>query len=326
VGGDTSPEEALSDFQRFPVWMWRNTEVAAFVGWLRAHNDAHEPKVRFHGIDLYSLYGSMRAVVAYLETLDPELADLAQERYACFNADGDSCEQEALDVLLDVQSRAADLARARGVDPDRQFSAEQNARVVVNAESYHRALPRAGAFAWNVREAHMTETLYALAGHAESAQVKPKLVVWAHNVHAGDGRATELGLAGRLTVGGLVRERSGGDVLLTGLTTYAGTVMAASHWGGPAERIPLPPAPPESWEAHLHARGEPALLLDGGELEGRRLERAVGVIFRPAHFHARLGEQFDAVLHFDETTAVTPLPATGVPDRVDLPETYPTGV
>jgi erythromycin esterase-like protein/predicted phosphoribosyltransferase len=348
---DESADEALSDFRRFPVWMWRNTEVAEFVAWLRDWNDrlpAHAPKTGFYGLDLYSLYSSMEAVVEYLERVDPEAATRAQERYACFDqfgrdpqvyayeaglAGAEPCEQQAVEVLLELRDRAAELARR---DPqlgeDARFYAEQNARLVANAEEYYRAVFRGGVESWNLRDRHMAETLYDLVEHLERTHRPVRAVVWAHNSHLGDARATELGQAGELNLGQLVREGNGRRALLAGFTTYAGTVTAARDWGAPAEQRRVRPALAGSWEELFHERGAPSFLVATSGLEGRRLERAIGVVYRPEterhshYFHARLGDQFDAVVHIDETTALEPLERTSEWDRPELPETYPWGV
>jgi erythromycin esterase-like protein/predicted phosphoribosyltransferase len=347
---DTSAEEALSDFRRFPVWMWRNTVVAEFIQWLREWNGAlpeAEPQVGFYGLDLYSLHASMEAVIAYLDEVDPEAAGRARERYACFDqfgrdpqvyayeagiAGAEPCEQPAVEQLVELRRQAAELAAADGIDADRHFYAEQNARLVVNAERYYRAMFRGGVESWNLRDQHMAETLDELTAHLERTGGPTKLAVWEHNSHLGDNRATEVGQAGQLNVGQLVRERHGREALLVGFTTYTGTVTAASDWGGPAERKHVRPALPGSWEELFHEQGTAAFLLEPAGLRGRRLERAIGVVYRPEterishYFNARLADQFDAVIHIDETHAVEPLERTSEWETGELPETYPWGV
>jgi erythromycin esterase-like protein len=290
----------------------------------------------------------MEAVVAYLDGVDPEAAQRARERYACFDqfgrdpqvyayeagvAGAEPCEQQAVEELMELRNRAADTARRDGrVDEDGLFYAEQNARLVANAEKYYRTMFRGGVESWNLRDAHMAETLDALVGHLERTRGPTKVVVWAHNSHLGDARATELGQAGELSLGQLVRERVGLDALLVGFSTYTGTVTAASDWGGPAESKRVRPALGGSWEELFHRMEAPNLLLGTGGLEGRRLERAIGVVYRPEterishYFHARLASQFDAVLHIDETSAVEPLETTSEWVAGELPETYPWGV
>jgi erythromycin esterase-like protein/predicted phosphoribosyltransferase len=348
---DTEPAEALADFRRFPAWMWRNTEVAEFVGWLREHNDAlpaGTPKAGFYGLDLYSMYASMDAVVSYLEEFDPAAAERARERYACFEqfgrdpqvyayetglAGAEPCEQAVVEELIELRDMAGEMAAKNGsIDEDRRFYAEQNARLVANAEAYYRAVFRGGVESWNLRDRHMAETLDALVGHLERTRGPAKAIVWAHNSHLGDARATELGQAGELNVGQILRERYGNQVLLVGFSTHTGTVTAASDWGGPAERKRVRPALAGSWEELFHNLQAPDLLLGTGDLEGRRLERAIGVVYSPEterishYFHARLAGQFDLVLHIDATNAVEPLEPTRDWEAGELPETYPWGV
>jgi erythromycin esterase-like protein/predicted phosphoribosyltransferase len=352
AGEDASADEALSAFERFPVWMWRNTVVADFVGWLRDHNDHlpdGAPKVGFYGLDLYSLHASMAAVVDHLDRVDPEAAQRARERYACFDQFGhdpqvyayeaglggaESCEQQAVQQLVELRDRAAELAaRDSGIEDDGHFYAEQNARLVVGAERYYRASFRGGVESWNLRDRHMAETLEELAAHLERTGGRPaKVAVWEHNSHLGDNRATELGGTGQLNVGQLVRERHGDGAFLVGFSTYTGTVTAASDWGRPAERRHVRRALPGSWEELFHEQGVPAFVIDPTTLHGRRLQRAIGVIYRPDterishYFHARIAQQFDAVIHIDETHALQPLERTSRWETGELPETYPWGV
>jgi len=343
---DGTAEEALGDFRRFPVWMWRNVEVAQFVAWLREFNDdvpAGTPKVGFYGLDLYSLYTSIEAVVDYLDDIDPEAARRARERYACFDqfgrdpqvyayeagmAGAEPCEQQAVQQLLEL----APVAGGRDGDADAHFFAEQNAQLVVDAEEYYRAMFRGGVESWNLRDRHMARTLEALARHLERTSGTGKAVVWAHNSHLGDERATELAQAGQLNLGQLVRERHGGRSLLVGFSTYEGTVTAASDWGAPAERKRVRRALPGSWEELFHERDLDRFWLDPRDLRGRRLERAIGVVYRPEterishYFHARLADQFDAVIHIDETHALEPIERNSEWEAGELPETYPFGV
>jgi erythromycin esterase-like protein len=348
---DRNPEEALADFRRFPAWMWRNTQVVEFLVWLRRWNDALPPgaaKVGFYGLDLYSLYTSMEAVVAYLEEIDPAAAERARERYACFDHFGvdpqvyayataggsaEPCEQEVVEQLIELRQRAAAASGQGRVDEDRHFYAEQNARLVVNAERYYRSMFRGGVESWNLRDLHMAETLEELTKHLERTTGAPaKVVVWAHNSHLGDVRATELGQAGQLNLGQLVREHHGDEALLVGFSTYTGTVTAASDWGAPAERKRVRRALPGSWEELFHERHFARFMLDPAELHGRRLERAIGVVYRPEterishYFHARIAQQYDTVIHIDETHALEPLERTSQWDAGEIPETYPFGV
>jgi erythromycin esterase-like protein/predicted phosphoribosyltransferase len=358
AGDDVDAVEALADFRRFPTWMWRNTVVVEFIEWLRAHNDALPPgaeKVGFYGLDLYSLYASMKAVLTYLEKVDPEAAARARERYSCFDHVGEdtqayglmtrlnlskSCEEEVVAQLLELQRRAADDARRGGqLAEDELFYAEQNARLVRNAEAYYRAVFLEEVSSWNLRDRHMAETLDALVTYLDRKAGRAKVAVWEHNSHLGDARATEMGQRGELNVGQLAREKYAGEAVLVGFTTHHGTVTAASDWGKPAERKRVRPALAGSYEALFHAvRCDRFLLILNDsdvmvqQLSVPRLERAIGVIYRPEterqshYFRARLAEQFDAVLHFDETRALKPLETTETWETGELPETFPFAV
>ena len=355
---DVDAAEALADFRRFPTWMWRNTVMVEFIEWLRAHNDALPPgteKVGFYGLDLYSLHASMKAVLRYLEKVDPEAAKRARERYSCFDHVGEdaqgyglmtrlnlskSCEEEVVRQLLEMQRRAADYVRRDGrLAEDELFYAEQNARLVKNAEAYYRSVFLEEVSSWNLRDRHMAETLDALAAHLGRKGGRAKIAVWEHNSHLGDARATEMGQRGELNVGQLTREKYGSEAVLVGFTTHHGTVTAASDWGEPAERKRVRPALAGSYEALFHAAGRDRFLLivnDSDRLAQQlgvaRLERAIGVIYRPEtelqshYFRARLPSQFDAVLHFDETRAVKPLETTEEWEAGELPETFPFAV
>ncbi|HEX4947790.1 MAG TPA: erythromycin esterase family protein [Blastocatellia bacterium] len=361
VSDDQDAEESLGGFERFPQWMWRNAEILDFVGWLRNYNDHLGPnaqKIGFYGLDLYSLFTSIEAVLDYLDKVDPEGAQRARGRYACFDhfqedsqrygyAAGfnlsPSCEGEAIAQLVELQRRAAELASRDGrVAADEFFFAEQNARLVKNAEEYYRTMFRGRVSSWNLRDRHMAETLHALAAYLTTQQqpAKPaRIVVWEHNSHLGDARATEMGERGEWNLGQLAREQYGRDAVLVGFTTHHGTVTAASDWGGAAERKKVRPALPHSVEQLFHETELPRFLLVMREneklaasLHSQRLERAIGVIYRPEterqshYFYARLSEQFDAVLHFDETRAVEPLARTPKWEQGEVPETFPSGL
>jgi erythromycin esterase-like protein/predicted phosphoribosyltransferase len=358
VSDDVDAIEALADFRRFPTWMWRNTDVVEFLEWLRTHNDALPPnatKIGFYGLDLYSLRASMKAVLQYLDKVDPEAAKRARARYACFDHFGEdtqvygfmtasgaakSCEEEVISQLVELQRRAMEYARRDGqVAEDELFYAEQNARLVKNAEAYYRSMFLEKVSSWNLRDRHMAETLDALVAHLGRRGGHAKVVVWAHNSHLGDARATQMGQRGELNVGQLVRERYGRDAVLVGFTTHHGTVTAASDWGGPAERKRVRPALAGSYEAMFHAAQPTRFLLTWREadtvtegLRDAKLERAIGVIYRPEtermshYFRARLPDQFDAVLHFDETRAVEPLERTAEWEAGEVPETFPFAV
>jgi erythromycin esterase-like protein len=350
-------ESALGGFTRFPTWMWRNVEVLEFVEWLRAVNDARPAaeRVGFYGLDLYSLYTSVDAVLNYLNTVDPAAAGEARQRYACFDHFGDdsqaygyatafglspSCEAEATRQLVEIRTRAFEYARRDGLVAEEEFfSAEQNARLIKNAEEYYRAMFGSRISSWNVRDRHMAETLDALIAHLERRSGTAKVVVWEHNSHLGDARATEMGEHGELNVGQLVRERYRQEAVLVGFSTYAGTVTAASDWGAPAERKRVRPALPGSYESVFHEANIARFLLclrDAGgvaeALRGALLERAIGVIYRPDterishYFHARLPEQFDAIVHIDHTQALEPLERTALWESGEAPETFPSGL
>jgi erythromycin esterase-like protein len=347
---DVDPDEALADFRRFPSWMWRNTDARDFVGWLRDWNDGLSegaPKVGFYGLDLYSLHTSMEAVIAYLDEVDSDAALRARQRYACFDHFGrdpnlyayaagsgktESCEDEVVEELQELHRLAAEAAGRDGRDLDDRFFAEQNARLVVDAERYYRAVFQGGAESWNLRDRHMAETLEELTAYLQRAQGDARVAVWAHNSHVGDARATQMSKRGELNIGQLMRQRHGALAFNVGFTTYTGTVTAASDWGLPAERKHVRPALPGSWERLFHQQEAPSFLVDPAGLGGRRLERAIGVVYRPEterlshYFEATVAEQFDAVIHIDETHAVEPLERTSEWEEGELPQTYPWAV
>ena len=357
TGSDTGAAEALSDFKRFPSWMWRNANVLDFVGWLRERNDGiADPAARagFYGLDLYSLHTSIAAVLDYLDETDPEAAKRARYRYACFEHFGEDpqsygyatsfglspdCEREVVNQLVEMQRRRQEVLARGGDDEDELFAAEQNARLVKDAEEYYRSMFEGRVSSWNLRDTHMAETLDALLAHLGRKGGRSKVVVWAHNSHVGDARATQMGEAGEVNIGQLARQKYPGQALLVGFSTFTGTVTAASEWGGPAERKRVRPALRDSYEALFHRTGAAKFLLslrDLGEAAGGlrepRLERAIGVIYLPQtervshYFQSRLPAQFDVVMHFDETRAVEPLERTAGWVRGELPETYPTGM
>ena len=352
---DADAEEALRGFRRFPTWMWRNAEVLDFVGWLKTHNERCGPadRVGFYGLDLYSLYTSIAEVIAYLERVDPPAADRARERYVCFEHFGggqtygrevslgisDSCRRGVVDQLIELQRQSDSYLRRDGIAAeDEQFYAEQNARLVASAEEYYRSMFGDPTSSWNLRDRHMADTLARLSGHMTRHGDPGKIVVWEHNSHVGDARMTEMGRRGELNVGQLARERWPGEVVLIGFTTYSGTVTAASAWDAPAERMRVRPALPDSHEALFHETSEPRFVLDLSRPENAealaqpRLERAIGVIYRPEserashYFSARLAGQFDAVIHIDETRAVEPLERMSGWELGEPPETYPTAL
>src|SRR6266699_3075803 len=358
LGDDESADEALSGFKRFPTWMWRNTVVLDFVEWLREYNSSlhiNAAKVGFYGLDLYSLYTSIEAVLGYLNKIDPAAAKRARYRYSCFEHFGEdtqaygyaanfglteSCESDVIEQLIELRRQATDYASRDGrVAQDEFFFAEQNARLVLNAERYYRSMFRGRVESWNLRDQHMAETLGALVTHLNTQGQTAKVAVWEHNSHLGDARATYMADYGELNVGQLVRERYGSEAVLVGFTTYTGTVTAASDWDGPAERQRVRPALEISYEASFHDVNRPNFLVplrDAGPasiaVRDPRLERAIGVIYLPQterqshYFEARLTDQFDAVIHFDETHALEPLERYALWESGEPPETFPTGV
>ncbi len=358
---DAEAIDSLAGFKRFPTWMWRNADVLDFIGWLRDHNDSlpnDAKKAGFYGLDLYSLHSSIEAVLGYLNKVDPDAAERARYRYSCFDHFGEdtqtygyaagfnlteSCEHEVVRQLLELRRHAADYANRDGrVAADDFFFAEQNARLVKNAEEYYRSMFRGTVPSWNLRDRHMAETLESLVRHFAQQGQSAKVVVWEHNSHLGDARATEMGERGELNVGQLVRERHGDKAVLIGFSTYTGTVTAAANWDAPAERKRVRPALRDSYEALFHEAGIPRLQISLRErspaasaLRAPMLERAIGVIYRPEterqshYFYARLADQFDQLLHFDETRAVEPLERTAewTMEGVGEPaETYPSGL
>lgn len=362
-GTDGSADEALSGFERFPAWMWRNTVVRDFVDWLYDHNQrCRETGGRdagFYGLDLYSLHRSMEEVIAYLDNVDPQAAARARARYSCFDhvsaADdgqaygfaaafgaGLSCEREAVDQLVEIQRNSLSYARRDGLlAEDEAFYAQQNAQTVSNAERYYRAMFSGRVTSWNLRDQHMAQTLQSLLSHLDRRKdgSPARIVVWAHNSHVGDARATEVGSDGQLTLGQLARERYGEDCRLIGFTTYSGTVTAASEWGGIAERKNVRPALNGSVEELFHESERSDFLISpllsraaAEPLDTVRLGRAIGVIYLPEterqshYYHVRPGDQYDALIHIDRTHALQPLEITSRWEAGETPETYPTGL
>jgi len=346
-GDDPNCKAALGGFRRFPAWMWRNSVVVDFVEWLRNWNaTAVRAPAGFYGMDLYSLHRSIEAVLSYLKTVDPAAAVTARQRYACFgdfahNPESygmatarkgkEPCDDEAIAQLVELRRKEVELTWQDGLLAEEDlFSAEQNARLVVNAERYYRSMFHGQDESWNLRDTHMFETLGELLGHLGKGSAK--LVVWAHNSHLGDSRATQMHERGELNVGRLVRERFGSQALLVGFSTYFGTVTAAEDWGEPAKRRRVRPALEGSCEELFHATGDARFWLNLRErnsatelLRERRLQRAIGVVYRPQterwshYFHTRLPEQFDALIHIDETRALVPLEGTAALERGERP-------
>jgi erythromycin esterase-like protein len=355
---DRTAEESLRGFKRFPSWMWRNQDIVELIDWLRSYNTSLPPgatPVSIHGLDLYSLHSSMNAVIQYLDKTDPSAAAEARKRYGCFEDYGDdpqayglvaglqqmgNCEKEVIQQLVEMQRRAAESLRGDSrASADELFYAEQNARVAANAEQYYRAMYRGRPNTWNLRDTHMANTLDELFDHLEKHGEKPKAIVWAHNSHLGDARATQMSERGELNLGQLIRERHDGDCWNVGFTTYTGTVMAADDWDAPAKIKRVRPGLPNSFETLFHQSGLQNFLLNirpnadlSRSLNEPMLERAIGVIYRPDteryshYFEAHLAKQFDSVIHFDETHALIALESVSEREPEELPETYPSGV
>jgi erythromycin esterase-like protein len=350
LGGRPRSTLEFTPFDRFPTWMWRNEEVLDFVDWLRAYNADHpEHKVGFHGLDLYSLFTSIAAVLTYLDDVDADAGQAARQRYGALTAwHGDpaaygravligrcrSSEDAVVAMLREMLERRIEYARKDG---ERFFDAAQNARLVADAERYYRAMYHGSVTAWNLRDQHMFDTIESLLMFYGPTS---KAVVWEHNSHVGDARATEMNARGEHNVGQLCRLKLASDVYIVGFGTDHGTVSAASNWNESMQFMNVRPAHAESYERVFHESGIPALLLHlreparravREELEQPRLERAIGVVYRPEteleshYFYASLAHQFDEVVWFDETRAVHPLEAAVRP-REELPDTYPFGL
>ncbi|HEU5304206.1 MAG TPA: erythromycin esterase family protein [Gemmatimonadales bacterium] len=344
------PRAAPEPFVRFPTWMWRNREVLDFANWLREHNGAIrdlDSRVGFYGLDLYSLYGSIGTVLDYLDQVDPYAAKVARERYACFSPwSGDpaaygrtaltdrrrSCEGHVVAMLKDLLDKRLDYAARDG---ERLFDAVQNARLIANAEQYYRIMYYGSVDSWNLRDQHMFDTLVALLAYRGP---EARAVVWEHNSHIGDAAATEMGARGEHNVGRLCRRDFGDQAYSIGFGTDHGTVAAASNWDEPMEIMQVRPSHRESYEHICHAAEVPAFLLPlreparlelRAELVPTRLERAIGVVYRPQtemvshYFQASLPYQFDEYIWFDGTSAVTPL---GARPEAGVPDTYPFGL
>lgn len=340
-------------FQRFPRWMWANTDVMEFLHWLRARNEAAGDRARMtgmHGLDLYSMHASIEAVLAYLRDVDPRAAQVAGERYACLTpwqndpilygravlgGTFDECEEEVVRTLNDLLQKRMEYTLRDGA---RFFDAAQNARLIANAERYYRTMYRGSVSSWNLRDQHMFDTLQALLG---AWGPESKGIVWAHNSHLGDASATAMGERGEHNVGQLAREAFGDRAYLIGFGTHAGTVAAASDWGEPVQVMGVRPSHPRSYEHLAHQSGVERFLLPlraGADprvreaLEARRLERAIGVIYRPEtelqshYFQASLPGQFDEWIWFAESHAVTPIGEAQRAAIEGLPDTFPFGL
>jgi erythromycin esterase-like protein len=355
--GESSVDSCLALFKRFPAWMWANTAIRSFAEWLREANAARAEKLRvgMYGLDLYSLFSSLDSVLGYLEVVDSAAAVKARERYSCFKhyaSDAQrfgfaaslgltpDCEERAVDQLKELRSRKWEYLQSDGLlAEDAHFSAEQNALIVANAAAYYHAMFKQPHVTWNLRDTHMFHTLEALMRHQERLGQPARAVVWEHNSHIGDSRATEFTRRGQLNIGQLARQRFGSACCLVGFTTYAGEVIAAPEWGKRGEVESVREALQGSYEDLFHRVEAEQFVLPlraqsplSNMLARPRLERAIGVVYHPQterhshYFTARLSEQFDAVIHIDLTRAVSPLGVAPEPLLEEPPETFPTGI
>ncbi|UJH92383.1 erythromycin esterase family protein [Antarcticibacterium sp. 1MA-6-2] len=338
-------KDVLSEFRRWPTWMWANWEIAAFATWLRNYNSqiAEKEKIGFYGLDVYSLWESIDLIVDYLEKEDPETAKHARDAYMCFEPykEGDSyssvfssskpgCKEEVIKLLKEVRQNAHKYNSEKEAD----LNAEINSLVLANAEKYYKAMAGFGEDSWNVRDRHMVETLNTLTKYHGP---QSKVIVWEHNTHIGDARATDMADDGLVNVGQLVREQHGSQgVYLAGFGSYSGSVIAGTHWGAPMKNMRVPQGTRGSIEEKLHneQQGNKLLILkdnkDLGEAFERRMgHRAIGVVYHPErewgnYVPTKLAERYDAFLFIDETKALHPLRIT--PDGNLTPETFPFGI
>jgi erythromycin esterase len=347
-GGDGSAFDVLHAFARWPTWMWANEEVVALVDWLRRFNDrlSENRRVGFYGLDVYSLWDSLYAVLGFLRKHRPELLPAARHVFQCFEpyredeqayaratlwAD-ESCEEGVIRLLASLRRGAL---KPQTMDREAQLDAEQNAVVIKNAEHYYRTMVRGGPDSWNVRDRHMADTLDRLL---LKQGPQAKAIVWEHNTHIGDARHTDMADEGMVNVGQLAREAYGDEnVALIGFCSHRGEVIAAREWEAPMQKMPVPEGRPESWEDLLHRAisGDALLLLEPGRQTGlwqqRRGQRAIGVVYHPEYEYGNyvptvLPRRYDALLYLDQTQALHPLHIEEVEFPPEVPETYPTGV
>jgi erythromycin esterase-like protein len=344
-GSGTTAREVLEAYERWPTWMWANEEVVAFAEWLRARNAKASRAVGFYGLDVYSLWESLHVVIGYLQARDGAAAEAARRAFECFEPYEDdvqryaratlwldkSCQREVIDLLRAVREHIEQYPD----DPEAAFNAEQNALVVRNAEEYYRIMTRGDAESWNVRDRHMTDTLARLLEHHGP---RAKALVWAHNTHIGDARATDMWEAGMVNIGQLARQRFGPHAVVSiGFASHHGSVVAARRWEDPMEVMTVPPAAPGSWDDLLHHAGEENKLLlldrsaDFAEWQRPRGQRAIGVVYQSGleqfgnYVPTILPRRYDALVYLDETEALHPL---HVPrhEEHEVPETYPFAV
>lgn len=352
-------KESLMAFNRFPLWMWRNTTLPPFLSWLREYNDnlpQSSHKVGFYGLDLYSLHESMQAIIEYLQKYDPSQAKKAISRFNCFDHAAidpqlygylvnkqvkHNCIKEVTDQLLEMQHTAfSELNKEPSFNAESLYYATQNARLVKNAEEYYRSMFGPRAISWNIRDHHMAQTLSNLIAYIETNLKTPaKIIIWAHNSHVGDARATEMHDRGEINLGQIVREHYDTASYLLGFSTYEGTVRAASDWGATDEEKVVLPALNGSYEALFHGAATKNFFLNlRGEshlihlLKQPELQRAIGVIYLPetermSHYYfSQLPYQFDGIIHIDKTRAVMPIDKYTRKKINGLPETFPSGI
>lgn len=342
---ETKIREILKEFKRWPTWMWANWEVAAFAEWMKKYNKTLDPKqkVGFYGLDVYSLWESMEAIVKYLEKEDPETAVLAKQASYCFEPykKNDSyvnayrglsqkCRTEVIQLLKEIRQKVDRYEK----EPEAGLNAELNALVLKNAEEYYEAMAQFDNSSWNVRDSHMVETLNTLMKYHDG---DAKVIIWEHNTHIGDARATDMAAHGMHNVGQLVRQQHKDQgVVLVGFGSYEGSVVAGDFWGAEMEKMRLPKAIDGSVEKFLHELGAENKLLIFNEdsplkeiFKNKIGHRAVGVVYDPHHERgnyvpSRLSDRYDAFLYIDRTHGLHPLHIK--PHGNDVPETYPWGV
>lgn len=344
-------EEALRSFNQFPTWMWQNIPILELTKWLQKFNQEKKKQVNFFGLDLYSLYRSIDAIIRYLEKLDPELAQEAHYYYSCFEQFrynpqeygysifsrlSKSCQNEALQELKKLEQLEWQILQEKKASPEEMFYLLQNARVVKNSERYYRSLFLDEVNNWNLRDSHMMETLQEIIKYYHTREISnPKIVIWAHNSHIGNAAATQMSMYGEFNIGQLVKEKFGKNSFSLGFTTYNGTVSAASDWHMPVERKTIRDALFNSYEDLFHNVAISKFFLsldDKSSVPEKMLERAIGVVYAPHaerqshYFYASLAEQFDAVIHYDTTTALEPLEKTSLWLEGEVPESYPSGL
>jgi erythromycin esterase-like protein len=338
----------LNQFNRWPTWMWANWEIASFIDWLKVHNEglSKNKKVGFYGLDVYSFRESMQSIITYLEKNDPEALKSAKKVIQCFEPYGNDegqayarasafvpelCEKDVLHLLTEIRSKV----ESYNSDAENVMSTEQNAFVARNAEKYYRAMIKRGAASWNIRDEHMVSTVERLMKYHGSGA---KTIIWEHNTHIGDARATDMASEGMVNVGQLLREQYADDgVVAVGFGSYKGSVIAARNWGDEMRKIRVPEATAGSWENDFHhaCKGKNRLLLMNKINEERCVSaeighRAIGVVYNPEH--ERFGnyvptimpKRYDAFIFLDETTALHPIHIE--PDGNQIPETYPFGM